>query len=284
MLNGIDVYVGDGKIDWAKVKADGIDFAMIKASQGYPVQGSTLSPFTDRNFVKNIEEASAAGIKCGVYHYLMAKTPESARAEAKYFIETVAPYRELVSFPACVDMENDIAKRYLSKEKALNTQILVTFLETVSTAGFKPMVYINPNFIRYLLDFEQLSRYDVWLAYYTTEKQFLKFVKELKNPSQIKIWQYGQRTVDGISDPTDGNFGFFDYEPQVGDVNRDGAVDPLDASLILSYDAGYTSLDDEQKRLGDVNFDGETDPIDASLILRADAGITELSAEHHRND
>lgn len=32
MLNGIDVYVGDGKIDWAKVKADGIDFAMIKAS------------------------------------------------------------------------------------------------------------------------------------------------------------------------------------------------------------------------------------------------------------
>lgn len=284
MLNGIDVYVGDGKIDWAQVKADGVDFAMIKASQGYPLRGTPKRPFTDRNFSRNLEEATAAGIKCGVYHYLMAKTPEDAKAEANYFIQTLEPYRNLLSFPACVDMENDLAKRYLSAEKTLNTEILTAFLQELKSAGLKPMIYLNPNFIRYLLDFERLSEYDIWLAYYTTEKNFISFVNELKNPSQIKIWQYGSRSVDGIADLTDGNFGFYDYDAQMGDVNRDGTVDPLDAALILAYDAGTAVLDEEQKRLGDVNGDGATDPIDASLILGYDAGISQLSAEQHRNE
>lgn len=55
-----------------------------------------------------------------------------------------------------------------------------------------------------------------------------------------------------------------------GDVNRDGSVGPLDASLILQYDAMLiTSL--ECQKAGDVNLDGKVASLDASLVLQYDA-------------
>lgn len=271
MLRGIDVYVGDGRADWKKVRNAGVDFAIIKASQGYPVNKSQLTPFTDRNFEFNIREAHAAGIKCGAYHYLMAKTVEAARSEAEYFIKAISPFRELLDFPACVDIENDRAKAYSQSEKALNTDILIAFCETVEAAGFKSMIYFNPNFIKRYVEFGRLAKYDIWLAYYVSMQKFLAFAATLDNPSQITVWQYGSETVDGILKPTDGNIGYFDYSAKKGDVNGDGETDPLDASLILQYDAGLIELSAEQLRNADMNDDGEVDSADASIILQQDA-------------
>lgn len=58
----------------------------------------------------------------------------------------------------------------------------------------------------------------------------------------------------------------------IGDVNLDGAVDALDASLVLTeYAASATGkpsvLDDAAKLNADVNSDGTVDALDASYIL-----------------
>lgn len=58
-----------------------------------------------------------------------------------------------------------------------------------------------------------------------------------------------------------------------GDVNNDGTVDALDASMVLmDYAAAATGkapvLDNGQKRAADVNTDGAVDALDASDILR----------------
>ena len=61
-----------------------------------------------------------------------------------------------------------------------------------------------------------------------------------------------------------------------GDINRDGLVDSADAILLLRYDAGLVTLDQEQLLLADVNLDGSITVLDANEILRLDAGLQPL--------
>ena len=59
----------------------------------------------------------------------------------------------------------------------------------------------------------------------------------------------------------------------LGDANGDGAVNNIDASLVLQYDAGVTSLEDAALAAADVNSDASVNNIDASRILQLDAGV-----------
>ncbi len=62
--------------------------------------------------------------------------------------------------------------------------------------------------------------------------------------------------------------------PLPPDVNCDGSVDAIDASLVLQLDAGLAdSLPCDA--LADANQDGSTDAIDASLILQYSAGLVD---------
>ncbi len=56
----------------------------------------------------------------------------------------------------------------------------------------------------------------------------------------------------------------------LGDVNKDGEVNAIDAQLILQAAAGLFILTNEG---ADVNHDGEMNPIDAALILQLHAGL-----------
>ena len=71
-------------------------------------------------------------------------------------------------------------------------------------------------------------------------------------------------------------------EPEVlyGDVNDDGEINSMDATLILKYDAGTGTLTNDQLKAADVSGDGEVDSADATLILKFDSGlITEFPAK-----
>ena len=56
---GIDVSRWQGIINWAQVKADGFQFAIIKASEG--------GTFVDPDFASNWAAAKAAGLVRGAY-------------------------------------------------------------------------------------------------------------------------------------------------------------------------------------------------------------------------
>jgi GH25 family lysozyme M1 (1,4-beta-N-acetylmuramidase) len=68
-------------------------------------------------------------------------------------------------------------------------------------AGFKPMVYTNPNFIKNRLN--DISKWDLWLAYHTSKTEI---PTEFSN---MQIWQWGISNVDGIFGNVDSNYGFF---------------------------------------------------------------------------
>ena len=78
MRKGIDVSENNGWIDWKDVKANGIEFAIIRLGYG--------RGHMDTLFYKNVNEALEAGLKIGAYYYSYALTKADAKAEAEFMM------------------------------------------------------------------------------------------------------------------------------------------------------------------------------------------------------
>ncbi len=199
MLRGIDVSTYQGNINWSAVKSSGIDFAIVKATQGRAVSSNSYL-FTDRQFAANVTGAHDVGLKVGVYHYLTAKTVKEAQTEAAHFCDTIAPYKPRIELWAAVDVEED---KYLPQNKNTLSAIVDAFCAYVAAEGYRPMVYTNPNYLIYRL--ERIPDYDLWLALWRDKS------RKPTGYDNMKIWQYGAETVKGISTgEVDSNFGYFD--------------------------------------------------------------------------
>ena len=75
---GIDVSHHQGQIDWEKVKADGIDFAIIRC--GY---GEDKTEYDDRWWEYNTSECERLGIPYGVYLYSYAGKTDAGATPAE---------------------------------------------------------------------------------------------------------------------------------------------------------------------------------------------------------
>lgn len=203
MKRGIDVSTFQGKVNWAEVKADGIDFAMIKATQGRSVTGA-YRDFTDSQFENNIKGATRAGVRIGVYHYLTAQTVGEAIKEAEYFLSVISPYRAIIDLWAAVDVEED---KYLPEDKTLLTQIVHAFCSRVLSDNFQPMVYTNPNYLTYRLN--DVSAWPLWLALWRDKEN----VPSKEKYPNMKLWQWGSSSVEGIVGDVDSNFMFEEEKP-----------------------------------------------------------------------
>ena len=203
MLKGIDVSTLQGNIDWSRVPAD---FVMIKATQGRGEGTATklLPRFTDSKFKRNITNARCP---CGVYHYFTAQDKQKAITEVDYFCSVIEPYRANIKLWAALDVESF----YLDGlGKFELTAIVMTALERIEARGFKPMLYTNPNFLKYRFEPGAFNDTDIWLAHWGVSKPY--FVPNLM------IWQYGTTRTDGISTAVAANYGYFAVETYcVGD-------------------------------------------------------------------
>lgn len=197
---GIDVSKFQGKINWSRVKADGVEYAFVR--MGYRGYGSSGKLVTDETFEDNIKGATANGVDVGVYFFSQAVTEEEAIEEANYVLSAIEGYD--VTYPIVIDIEevtdSDARTAKLTKEEW--TKNCIAFCETVKDAGYTPMIYGNLKTFFIMLDMEQLEKYDKWFAYYDTPVYF---------PYEFKIWQYTDKgSVDGISSDVDLNVGFFE--------------------------------------------------------------------------
>lgn len=194
---GIDVSYLQGRIDWRRVRAAGIDFAIIKSSQGRLIASPDGEPFTDPRFRENIEGAAEAGLRIGVYHYFTARNLREALAEADYMIGICKPYRDAITIGAVCDAEED---RYLPRDRQTLTNCVHGFLKKIRQHGkMQPILYANPNYLVYRLG--NLSLYPLWLAYWgVPEARARRY-----NPI---MWQHGAGRVDGIGTKVDLNFGY----------------------------------------------------------------------------
>lgn len=203
-MKGIDVSTIQNTINWNSVKKSGIEFAMIKATQGRGEGAATknLRVFTDSRFATNIKNAHNAGLACGVYHYFTAKDISEARYEAEYFIDTIAPYKSYIDLWAAVDVESAM---YLSKVSSrILTDSTQAFMDYVQDKGFKPILYTNPNYLKYRFIPNAFKNSDIWLAHWGVKKPMAV--------PNTQIWQYGAGKVAGIRTQVDMNEGYFDLQ------------------------------------------------------------------------
>lgn len=199
---GIDVSKHNGTIDWAKVKAAGIDFAMIRvANRGYGSEGKLLE---DDMFEKNATAANQNKIPVGVYIFSEAITVEEALEEANLVISKIEPYD--ITYPVVIDIEEIAGDsgRNESLTPAELTDIVLAFCNRIKDAGYTPMLYCNLKGFIGMLEFERLEGIEKWYAYYGDELYF---------PYDVSIWQYSSSgTVDGINGTVDLNISFKNYE------------------------------------------------------------------------
>jgi GH25 family lysozyme M1 (1,4-beta-N-acetylmuramidase) len=100
-VKGIDVSRFQGVINWRKVRASGVQFAYIKATQGVG--------YRDPTFNYNYTAATRAGVIRGAYHFPHPGRA-TARAQANYLVEHGGGWSaDNRTLPAMLDMEGNKA-------------------------------------------------------------------------------------------------------------------------------------------------------------------------------
>ncbi len=196
-LQGVDVSGFQGDIDWNRVKADGIDFAIVRVGGRFMQSGNL---YDDSYFERNVEGALAAGLKVGVYFFSQAITAEEGLEEAEYVLSRIEGYD--ISMPVVIDWEHldGSDSRVYGVEPAEVTAAVRAFCDRVLESGYEPMVYINSYCGYVKLDLRQLTDVGLWFAQYTAQPVFRY---------HFDMWQYtDQGQVDGIAGTVDRNLYF----------------------------------------------------------------------------
>lgn len=194
---GIDVSAHQGKIDWAAVKASGVDFAIIRCGFRGQTAGSI---YEDAYFKTNVASATAAGIKVGIYFYSTAVNENEALEEAAWVVKKISTYR--ITYPVVYDFEDFGAYRCANVGGAQATSNALTFLNFVKANGYEPMMYANKSDITTRLSRSSFSC-KFWLAHYTSQTDYT---------GNISMWQYTSKgSVPGISGNVDMNIAYFSY-------------------------------------------------------------------------
>ncbi|KAI9449737.1 glycoside hydrolase superfamily [Lactarius psammicola] len=96
---GIDVSHFQGTLDWNSIRASGVVFAYIKATEG--------TTFIDPNFSQNYIGATNAGVIRGAYHFAHPDTSSGA-TQANFLLAHGGGWSgDGITLPAVIDLEGN---------------------------------------------------------------------------------------------------------------------------------------------------------------------------------
>lgn len=187
-IPGIDVSGWQGNIDWARVKAAGIQFAFIRLSDG--------AKFRDSKFERNWAGAKAAGVIRGVYQFF--RPEQSATAQADMMIAAIGAH-EPGDLPPVIDVEEAGGLPPATVAGAVRT-----WVDRVQAAlGVAPIIYTGPAFWRSQVGAAaSFAPNALWIAQWSSREP------NLPAPwSRWTFWQYTNKgSIDGISGDVDRNW------------------------------------------------------------------------------
>ena len=202
-MKGIDVSVHNGDIDWNKVKADGIDFALLRAGFG------RLSKQKDEKFEQNYAGAKAVGLPVGAYWYSYAITPDEAKIEAEVCVSILAGKQ--FEFPVFFDQEE---KAVLDTGKANCSAMVHAFCEVLEKAGYWVGLYTSRSVLGTHIEDDIKTRYALWAA---------EWGPKLNYSGTVGIWQYSEKgRVNGINGDVDLDMAYIDYPTKVKATGLNG--------------------------------------------------------------
>jgi lysozyme len=176
---GIDVYQGDGKVDFSQMAKAGASFTFIKASQ----------QVADSHFKINWQAAKDAGLLRGAYHFLDWRM--DILAQIKIFVSLLQS--DPGELPPMLDYEMVPASGTSAAQATSKLLTAAAYIQTV--LGCIPGIYTGFYF---WADWGTLNsvwaKYPLWLPWYASEA----IVKTPKPWSQWSFWQYTDR-ADGLA-------------------------------------------------------------------------------------
>lgn len=194
---GIDVSKWNGDIDWDKVKAAGVEFAIVRAGYRGSVTGSIVK---DPKFEENMRGATAAGIQVGAYFFTQAVNEVEAVEEASAMLSLVQEYS--LDYPIFIDTEGAGGNgRADGLDKENRTLVCEAFCRTVSNAGYRAGVYGSRNWYNNNLDMSRLDAYYIWLAEYRSAPLYQGY---------YQMWQHTSKgKIDGIKGNVDLDIAYY---------------------------------------------------------------------------
>ena len=195
---GVDVSAHQKEVDWRRVAATGMDFAMVRAGyRGYTSGGIVKDAWFDAN----MRGALANGLQVGVYFFSQALTPREAEEEARQLLEWIRDYP--VTYPVVFDWEEQDKEgsRTQGTDGNTVTACALAFCKVIEDAGYLPMTYGSPRKVYSGgIQLEYLQDYPFWLAHYTKDTAPTSF------RYNYQMWQYSSTgQVDGIEGNVDLN-------------------------------------------------------------------------------
>ena len=210
MMKGIDVAKWQGIIDWKRVKAAGVEFAVLKVID--------KSNKTESSFVRNYAGAAAQGLPIDVYNYLYTITETAAREAAKAVVNALAG-RKIGKVWA------DVEDACLKNKGIQLIRILNTYKAVIEAAGYEFGVYTGLSFYNsYIKPYKAYIDCEFWIARYPSSTKDMTIAMDppaSKKPAichNLWGWQHSSRgRVPGIS-------GYVDLDICYAKVTSSGTV------------------------------------------------------------
>lgn len=160
----IDVWSGNGDIDWNKVKNAGVKGAILQCGCGRTT--------TDKKFLDNVKGCQKVGIPIlGVYHFIYAINNQEALKNAENALKLVQSAGLPKSTVIWADAEGDTIKNAKNRGVTLGGAEIDlftrTFCEAVKKAGYATGIYLNNDYRLHYYSKTTVAMYDLWLADYT---------------------------------------------------------------------------------------------------------------------
>ncbi|MDD6279663.1 MAG: glycoside hydrolase family 25 protein [Ruminococcus sp.] len=192
-IYGIDVSKWQSTIDWDKVKADGVNYAIIRA--GYGKLASQEDPMFDTNMIN----AEKAGIQRGVYWYSYATTVEEAYQEAEACYSVIKGYK--FEYPLVFDIEDPTQVKLST---ATVSAIIDAFCSRMQEKGYYVSLYSYSSFLNTKVYSNVLDKYNIFVAHFNVS------APNFSKP--YGMWQYSSTgRVNGITTDVDLDYAYIDY-------------------------------------------------------------------------
>ena len=195
---GVDVSAWSETVDWEKVKADGIEFAILRASH----RGGQV----DKYAARNMSECTRLGIPFGVYCYSYATTNAEADHEVDVLLSVIKGYHPALG--VFIDVEDNdtyqaaFGNIYAPYARRKITDLTKRMVSRVQNAGYLAGVYGNDPYMNHILYLDEMPNVR-WIARYFNDSPSDTNVISLAGKG-YKIWQFTSRGyVNGV--PNSGN-------------------------------------------------------------------------------
>lgn len=186
-IYGIDVSENQGHIDFAKVKASGKQFVVLRSTKK---NGSV-----DAFFEKNLKGCKDNSLDYSCYKFSYATTPIMAVKEAESVINLLNGRKMTIWY----DVE--LKEQIQTIGKAGLTKVIKAFIDECNAKGYDAGVYCNLNWYNNYIDSSLKGKYKFWIARYGKNDGTLG---EQYKPTEGFAWQYTSvGKVNGITGNVD---------------------------------------------------------------------------------